>query len=392
MSVYLLALAILPTILILVYVNKMDYHDKEPLSLLLKLFAIGGVPVVIVALIVELIEDAVLGAMFSQSSLVYYFLEAFLVAAVSEEAAKLLFLKLATWRHKAFDYKYDGIIYAVTVSLGFATVENLEYVFLNGGGLSTALSRAVTAIPGHATFGVFMGYFYGLAKMHYVRGEEREYRKARVMCFLVPVLIHGFYDFCCFVGNIFMTLIFLIFIIVIDVLAVMRINRSAKENELIYKQFVEIHPSNLYITPLMAASAVHTPFTNSAPSYGAFRSSDISSGISDRAAARGRNSVIAPGMVPNMKMPERVRQGYAGRPVQPRVSADYMRGQVLQYSNMQLRNMQTGMGPYRQARGPVSSMYPRFIYCPECGAITNTSSFRCTTCGEPINLKNNVRL
>ena len=86
-----------------------------------------------------------------------------------------------------------GVVYAVFVSLGFALWENLGYVAMYG--LSTALVRAVTAVPGHACFGVFMGVYYGRAKRYDNDGDFVKAKRCRTMAVLMPALLHGAYDF-----------------------------------------------------------------------------------------------------------------------------------------------------------------------------------------------------
>ena len=122
----------------------------------------------------------------------YSILLVLVVVAMSEEGFKYLFLRLRTWRSPHFNCSFDGVVYAVFLSLGFALWENIQYVRLFG--FATALARAVTAVPGHACFGVFMGTWYGLANA----GSSRKGRRSRFyrwMAFLVPALLHGLYDY-----------------------------------------------------------------------------------------------------------------------------------------------------------------------------------------------------
>jgi len=114
--------------------------------------------------------------------------EAFLLAAVPEEILKFLVLLFYVVRRSEFDEPMDGIVYGVAASLGFATLENLLYV--RGGGLSTALMRAFTAIPCHAMLGVLMGYYVALGVF-----RRRGRRAAFATALLAPILIHGLYDF-----------------------------------------------------------------------------------------------------------------------------------------------------------------------------------------------------
>lgn len=113
---------------------------------------------------------------------------AFVVAGFTEEIFKFLALYLLIWRSPEFNEKFDGIVYAVFVSLGFAAVENVLYV--SEGGLNVALTRALTAVPAHALFGVRMGYFFGIAHMY--PELRRTYLRYAL---LVPILLHGVYDF-----------------------------------------------------------------------------------------------------------------------------------------------------------------------------------------------------
>jgi RsiW-degrading membrane proteinase PrsW (M82 family) len=113
---------------------------------------------------------------------------AFLLAAVPEEAFKFIVLRRYCVNHPAFDEPMDGIVYGVTVSLGFATAENLLYVL--DGGMHVAVGRAFLAVPCHALVGAVMGYHVGLAA--FSRGERSGlYAKA----LLLSILFHGLYDF-----------------------------------------------------------------------------------------------------------------------------------------------------------------------------------------------------
>jgi RsiW-degrading membrane proteinase PrsW (M82 family) len=98
-----------------------------------------------------------LGMMYTNKlpNLLGHWLNAFVVIAFSEELAKYMFLKWFAYRSSHFDEPFDGIIYALMVSMGFAALENIMYV-LNGG-ITVALMRMFTAVPAHATFAVLMG-------------------------------------------------------------------------------------------------------------------------------------------------------------------------------------------------------------------------------------------
>jgi len=159
---------------------------KEPWGMLMKCFFGGFLSVIITLIIVRFITP--IGAGFS-SPFARSFFDAFFQAAFPEEISKLIILYWFVWKHKDFDQHFDGIIYAVFVSMGFALVENLMYVY--EGGLNVALIRAILAVPGHGFFGVAMGYYFSLAKFH--TGPKKNEFMAK--CLLVPVILHGLYDF-----------------------------------------------------------------------------------------------------------------------------------------------------------------------------------------------------
>ena len=134
------------------------------------------------------------------------------VVALVEEGMKYLLLKRCTWRDPNFNYRFDGIVYAVFVSLGFAAYENILYVLRYG--LSVALPRALFAVPGHMSFAVFMGVFYGRAKLCEDCGQPVRKRLNLWRGYLTAVILHGFYDSCAMLGNTAAMLTFLVFVII----------------------------------------------------------------------------------------------------------------------------------------------------------------------------------
>lgn len=113
-------------------------------------------------------------------------IEAFLIIALSEEAAKYVFLRLFVYKSRHFDEPYDGIVYAIMISLGFAAIENVMYVMQ--GGLNVAILRMFTAVPAHACFAILMGFWVGKAKM-----ENKPW--LNWVGLFSAVLFHGAYDF-----------------------------------------------------------------------------------------------------------------------------------------------------------------------------------------------------
>ena len=223
----LLAAALLPPLVLLFVLYKEDKIEKEPPALILKVF-LFGVLSTIPAIIIETIGDAILKSYFGWTPLWFYnILMFFLVVAWTEEGVKHFAGKIATWKNPEFNYTFDAILYMAVAALGFAAAENIEYV-VGFGGLPVAIMRAVTAIPGHCIFGIYMGFYYGMAKFWAVRGDMARKRKAMFMSMLVPILLHGFYDYCASAESDIMILLFFAFIIVLDVFAIKTVRKMSK--------------------------------------------------------------------------------------------------------------------------------------------------------------------
>ena len=234
----LLVISVLPSILLMIFIYRMDKIEKEPKSLLAKLF-FAGLGTIISAVILEMAGGWILDRFLPSSSLLYMIIENFFIVAFAEEGGKYFVLKKMTWKHREFDHKFDAIVYAVFVSLGFATLENIMYVFENGVGVG--LMRAVLSVPGHAIFSVFMGYFFGLAKeQEVIFGNEAKKKKYLFLSLAVPVFIHGFYDFCLTCNNTLMILVFLVFMVVIYITAFIRVRTASKNDRMLVNQHISM--------------------------------------------------------------------------------------------------------------------------------------------------------
>ena len=190
----LIAAAVVPAIVLLVYVYRKDRIEKEPTKLLTGL-VLWGVVSTFLAMISESI-GAVLLAYFlpgGEENRAYGFWMFFVVVGLSEEGFKYLLLKWRTWRSPHFNCRFDGVVYAVFVSLGFALWENIGYVTMYG--LGAAVMRALTAVPGHASFGVFMGACYSMARYNENLGRTDHSALWRGLAVLLPAAIHGCYDY-----------------------------------------------------------------------------------------------------------------------------------------------------------------------------------------------------
>lgn len=185
MVLFLLAVsAVVPSALLVWYFHARDVYPEPP-RVLWTTFALGVLTVVPVLIVGYPVHDAV---SLIPSPIAASFLGALFVAAIPEEFVKLAVLLGYNMRHKAFDEPMDGIVYGVVASLGFATLENVLFVF--DGGLSVAVSRAFTAVPLHAFVGAIMGYYVGQG---WFRPEQRWQLILRG--YLAAVVLHALYDF-----------------------------------------------------------------------------------------------------------------------------------------------------------------------------------------------------
>lgn len=223
LAVYVLA-AVLPAVLLMRYIYRQDRVEKEPPGLLAGLILMG-ILAALASIVLETVGEALLSALVAPYSPWYTILLAFLVVAAVEEGTKFFFLKRRTWRDPNFNYRFDGVVYAVFVSLGFAAFENVKYVVSCG--LSVALPRALLAVPGHMGFAVFMGVFYGRARLCRNRGLAAGCRANLTLGYLAAVFLHGFYDACAMIGTGKAMLVFLIFVAVMYIVVFRLIRREA---------------------------------------------------------------------------------------------------------------------------------------------------------------------
>lgn len=195
----LLISAIAPSLTLLYYVYLRDRYEKEPRKLLFKAFAFGSlavIPIVIVELRLDFFDLAA-------NSLLAVGYTAFIVAGLVEEGFKYFIFWFFVWKNKNFNERYDGIVYSVFISLGFATTENIGYVMLSG--FHTAFIRSLTAVPAHALFGIIMGYYFGKAKF----SEDKLRKKSLLYALIIPIALHGVYDFILFSKSTALLVIFI---------------------------------------------------------------------------------------------------------------------------------------------------------------------------------------
>lgn len=203
----LLFVAIVPAIAMLLFVYYRDKKEKEPVKLIALLMGMGAATI-IPAAIIETIGQLLLDNT-SLSENAYYWIYCICVIGVAEELGKLLVCIIPTWKSKEFKHSYDAVVYAVASSLGFAIVENITYVI--AGGLGLGILRAFTALPLHCVLGVVMGTLYAKAREAAYKYDSSMTAAYMVLAYIVPVLIHGIYDYFAMMGETGWIVVILIF-------------------------------------------------------------------------------------------------------------------------------------------------------------------------------------
>ena len=229
-TLFYLAIAIFPAIFFMIYIYRNDDKEKEPPLLLLKCI-IGGLLSVPIAIILEMISEQVvyylLENVVTATQVNYGILTAIFVGLI-EEGAKFFFLYRFTWKDKAFNYRFDGIVYAVFVSLGFAALENVFYVFNYGTGV--ALQRALLTIPGHMSFAVYMGLYYGHAKVSEAVNNPDAKALNLKASYAFAVLLHTIFDATLMVESDIGLIFFFIFVAILDIVVYRTIRLESKND------------------------------------------------------------------------------------------------------------------------------------------------------------------
>ncbi|MBO5471366.1 MAG: PrsW family intramembrane metalloprotease [Bacteroidales bacterium] len=206
-----LLIALLPVVILVYYIYHKDKKSPEPTGQLVKAFLFGilSVPVSFCLSI----PFGIIGLYpIEATSILGSISTAFFGAAIPEEIAKFFMLWLLLRKNPYFDEKMDGIVYAVCVSLGFAALENIMYLFSNEEAyLSVGIARAIFAVPGHFCFGILMGYYYSLAKFY-----PKTPKKNKALILVAPIIVHGLYDSILFIINVtpaISSVLFIVFLV-----------------------------------------------------------------------------------------------------------------------------------------------------------------------------------
>lgn len=187
---WLIVAALLPEALLFYYIYRKDKYAKEPTNLLVKGFVFGVLSAVLSLVFSTPLMD--MGIVPSEPSSALDFIKvAIFGAGIPEELAKFVMLCLLLYKNPYFDEYFDGVVYAVTIGLGFAGFENVLYLIRNfSDWMTVGVVRAVTAVPAHFFFAVVMGYFISLARF----GSSSYKMKNLAYALILPILAHLSYD------------------------------------------------------------------------------------------------------------------------------------------------------------------------------------------------------
>jgi protease PrsW len=231
----LLLLSIIPSVVIFAYIYQRDSGGKEPKRLLVYAFLLGVVLVIPAVSIEILLGASPLDT--RQLSLAFLFYEAFIAVALVEEGMKYLAGRYWAQRQADFDEMYDGIMYVVVITLGFATLENISYVL--DGGVTIAIIRGLLTVPMHALGAVIIGYYIAKQKFNY----DNE-RFLIVKALFWPIVLHGSFNFILSLGR--LSLFPLLFVVMgVYVLLVSRIFTRIRES----RDYYLAHPISPPVPP-----------------------------------------------------------------------------------------------------------------------------------------------
>ena len=231
--VLLILSALIPSIIIMAYVFGKDRVEKEPIGRLIALFIFGCLASIPVVLLSDSVEN-LFKSIVEVKNVGTFYLYVLITIAMLEEGFKFLVLVILTWKAKSFNCLFDGIVYAVFVSIGFATLENVLYVVLSkSGGFDVAMIRAISAVPGHAINAVFMGALYGMAKYYSFWGRTGASARNIILALIVPMLTHAFYDTTAMLKSEKAEWIWLAFVVVSTIVAICVIRRFSKKDDYI---------------------------------------------------------------------------------------------------------------------------------------------------------------
>lgn len=226
-----LFLAFFPILLISILVYNKD-KNKEPIHLLLSFFVLGIISCFIVMLLSTVLAKFAPFMQMKRQDMdfINILLYSFIGIALLEEISKWIFVYFKGYKHKEFEETYDIIIYSIFVSLGFAFFENCLYIINTNTKILSIILRALYSIPGHTCNAIFMGYYLSMAKQNQYQNNKKIEKKYLIFSIIIPILLHGVYDFCVLSGYKILIITFLIFTIFLYTISLKRIQKVSKDN------------------------------------------------------------------------------------------------------------------------------------------------------------------
>ena len=405
----LLSIAVLPTFVIFAIVIKNARAAKEPFRKVAKVFFLS-VASTISAIILEEIGDNLMEKLFSSMGQDYktvmgMLFQTIFVIAMVEEGCKYFSFKLMIFHDRAFDNTYDGVIYGAAAALGFATLENILYVFQ--GGFGTGVIRAVLSVPLHACTGIFMGYYFGISKYkkyNDIKHDKNPQRRA----YLIAVIVHALYDFFLMANDAkdapkyfaLLTIIAIIVImIVVYLMMIFTIKKARRDDQPIYNKYYYEHLNGVYqdmcdktsdkmtgYSPMPPAQPNGMPQNYAQPVFG----HDVMSQQMYKHPAFGQTPYAPPAFDPQNVDPMR----FGGRPVSEHVrNATYGAMPHGGYQGCYPNNggytsvqQPTGYGQTMVRTIPERSYQPQSAdtgahFCSECGCRMQANETVCPVCG-----------
>lgn len=219
------ALIFIPIMIIILLIYYKDKYNKEPIRVLLKYFIFG----VIISFIAIYIEKILIDKnIFTQDTDLIY--TAFIVAGFTEEMLKGLVLLFLSKKEADYDEKIDGIMYSIFLSLGFATIENIIYINTKSSFsiFEIGVIRGIISVPAHIMFATTMGYY--LSKYKFEKNKVKK-RQSLFLMFLIPILIHGIFDFILLIQYKWTIVLFIIYL-----LCLLKINLDKFNKYLLYSK------------------------------------------------------------------------------------------------------------------------------------------------------------
>ena len=230
-------MALLPVVLISIFIIVRD-KEREPAKTLVKYYALGLLSVII-TLVVSFIFD--IDADKVKDPFILFF-SLFFGVGLIEEGAKWISVKIGMIKDIEYNNMYDAIVFAVAVSLGFAGIENILYLFMNMDSIIfVSIGRALLSVPGHAIYGVFMGWFLEKAKISKMKNDNAGYVAYSIISLLLPAFIHTIFDFLLFVTSgidnasfaLLLFCVFIVYVIILYIIGIVMVVKASKKSHLL---------------------------------------------------------------------------------------------------------------------------------------------------------------